>query len=81
MVKQAEITMNLLSNSRTEPKLLLYAPNVGTFDIYATPMPPLGTKVITHKKSNQRASWIKHGVAGWYIGPVLEKYRCYRIFG
>ena len=22
----------------------------------------------------------KHGVVGWYIGPALENYRCYKVF-
>ena len=43
-------------------------------------MAPLGTKIIAHEKPNQRATWSKHGVSGWNIGPELEQYRCYKVF-
>ena len=43
-------------------------------------MEPLGTKIIAHKKPDQRATWSKHGVAGWFIGPALEHCRYYKVF-
>ena len=43
-------------------------------------MAPPGTKTVAHLKPQQRASWAKHGVTGWYIGPSFKHYRCYRIF-
>ena len=39
-------------------------------------MAPPGTKIVTHKKPTQRASWDYHGDDGFYIGPALEHYRC-----
>ena len=79
-VKQAGIKMNLLLTSRTNPIFLVYAHFFGTFDFNTTPMAPPGKKVIAHEKPNQRAIQSKHVVLGWYIGPSLEHYRCYRIF-
>ena len=39
-----------------------------------------GEKNVAHKKPNQRATWIKYGVLGWYIGPWLEQYRRNKVF-
>jgi hypothetical protein len=52
----------------------------GTFDFNKTPMAPPGTKVIIHEKPEQCQSWDPHGTDGWYLGPALEHYRCYRVF-
>jgi hypothetical protein len=52
----------------------------GNFDFNKTPMAPPGTKVILHEKPQQRKSWDPHGAEGWYLGPALEHYRCYRVF-
>ena len=43
-------------------------------------MAPPGKKIISHLKPNQHATWRKHGVSGWYIGPELEHHRCYKVF-
>ena len=80
IVKQAEITINVLRTSRTNPRLLVYAQIFGTFDFNTTPIAPLGNKITTHENPMQCATWRKHGVAGWYIGPELEHYRCYKVF-
>ena len=33
-----------------------------------------------HEKNNIRKTWAPHGVEGWYLGPALEHYRCYRVY-
>jgi hypothetical protein len=43
-------------------------------------MAPPGTKVIIHEKPQQRKTWDPHGTDGWYLGPAMEHYRCYRVF-
>ena len=72
--------MNLLRNSQTNPRLSVYAQLFGVFYFDATPMALPVTKLIPHDKPNQCATWSKHGVAGWYIGPAVENYICYKIF-
>ena len=72
--------MNLIQISRTNPRLSAYAQKFGTFYFNATPMAPPGTKIAEHKKPNQCTTWIKHGVEGWYTGPLLEHDRCYKVF-
>ena len=48
ILKQAEITITLLRESRTNPGLLENAQIFGTFDFNAKPMAPPGTKIISH---------------------------------
>ena len=43
-------------------------------------MAPPGTKTVAHLKPTQRASWAKHGIMSWYIGPSFDHYRCYRVY-
>ena len=57
LLPQAEITLNLLRNSRANPKLSSYAYLFGNFDFNATPLAPPGTKVLVHIKVGQRGSW------------------------
>ena len=36
--------------------------------------------MVVHRKSSQRKSWDFHGHIGWYVGPAMNHYRCFRIF-
>ena len=76
LLPQAEITLNLLRTSRLNPNLSAYAILNGNYDFNKSPMAPPGTKVVTHLKPTQRASWDFHGDSGFYVGPALEHYRC-----
>jgi hypothetical protein len=80
LLPQTELTLNLLRNSRVNPKLSAYAYLFGNFDFNATPLAPPGTKVLLHLKSDKRASWAFHGEEGWYVGPSMEHYRCFKCF-
>ena len=80
LLDQATITLNLLRQSRVNPKLSTYAYLFGNYDFNRCPMGPPGTRVVVHDKPNQRASWEHHGTPDWYIGPSLEHYctmKCY----
>ena len=80
LLPQAELTLNLLRPSRLNPKLSAYAQLEGAFDFNRTPLAPPGTRVIVHEKPNQRRTWAPHGIDGWYIGPALDHYQCYRVW-
>ena len=80
LLEQAEITLNLLRTSRTHPQMSSYAHLFGPFDYNKTPLAPPGTKVIIHEKSRQRGTWSPHGLDGWYVGPAMNHYRCFRIY-
>ena len=80
LLQQAKLTLNLLRPSRLNPKLSAYAQLEGAFDFNRTPLAPPGTRVIAHEKPNQRRTWAPHGIDGWYIGPALDHYQCYRVW-
>ena len=46
LLKQAEITLNLLRSSQTHPQLSAYAHLYGHYDYNKNPLAPLGTKVV-----------------------------------
>ena len=73
---QCELIVNLLRNSRINPKLSVWAYLFGNHNFNKVPLLPSGTKVIIHEKPSQRRSWGFHGVDGWYTGPAFQHYRC-----
>ena len=73
-----EIQLNLLRQSRTVPKVSAYAHHYGAYDFNAHPLAPLGTAVQYHVKPLTRASWGMRTISGWYLGALLEHYRCHR---
>jgi len=79
LIRQAEITLNLLRASRINPRLSAYAQLSGAFDYNATPLAPPGIKCIIHEKPGQQGSWAPHGIEGWYVGPAMEHYHCWTI--
>jgi hypothetical protein len=80
LLPQALIRLNLLRGSRINPKLSAWAQVNGQFDYNRTPLAPPGTRVLVHEKSSARDSWFPHGIDGWYIGPALESYRCFKVW-
>ena len=51
LLPQATTTLNLLRQSRQNPKLSAHAHLNGAFDFNRTPLAPLGTRVIIHEKT------------------------------
>ena len=80
LLPQCDITLNHLRSSRRQPKLSAHACISGIFDFNATPMAVPGTKVLTFEAPSQRRTFAPHGREGYYIGPSLEHYRCYKTF-
>jgi hypothetical protein len=80
LLRQSEITPNLLRPSHINPKLSAYAQIEGHFDFNCTPLAPPGTRIIAHEKPGQRNTWDAHGVDGWYFGPAMLHYRCWEIY-
>ena len=80
LLPQTTLTLNLLRSSRIHPSLSAHASLFGNFDFNRTPLAPPGTKVVAHTSSESRAPFGEHGKVGWYIGPSLEHYRCYRCY-
>ena len=80
LIEQAELTLNLLRSSRSNPKLSAYAYMFGEFDYNKTPLVPPGTKIVAHTNPDVRKSWQLNGEQGWSIGPSMLHYRCIRCF-
>ena len=80
LLPQALLTLNLLRGSRLNPKLSAYAQLFGFFDFNRTPIAPPGIRVLAHAKPATRTTWSPHALDGWYTGPALDSYRCYKIW-
>ena len=79
ILPQTELTLNLLRGSRLDPSLSAWAQlRGGAYDLNAHPIAPVGMRIVLHERPGQRATWAPHGVEGFYLGPALEHYRCYR---
>ena len=78
LLPQVELTLNISRPSKLNPKVSAYTFINGTFDFNKTPLAPAGTKTIVHDRSTERATWAEHGSRGFYIGPALKHFRCYR---
>ena len=80
LLHQAEITLNLLRNSRQHPQLSAYAYLCGNFDYNKTPLAPPGTKAVMLEDPDTRASWAPHGKTAWYVGPAMEHHRSFSFY-
>jgi hypothetical protein len=80
LLDQAIQTLNLLRTSRLHPQLSSYAHVHGLFDYNRTPLAPPGIRVLIHEKPSTRGTWAPHAVHGWYLGPAMHHYRCYRVW-
>jgi len=79
LLPQAEMTLNTLRQSALNPKISAWEFYNGPFDYNATPMGPLGCRVLIHKNPDVRKSWDYRGAEGWSIGTSLDHYRCQRV--
>jgi hypothetical protein len=80
LLPQAIQTLNLLRTSRLHPQLSAYAHVHGLVDLNRTQHDPPGMKVIIHEKPSVSGTWAPHAVPGWYLGPSMHHYRCYRVW-
>lgn len=80
LVEHTEFTLNLLRGSHTNPSISAWAHLHGQPQFMVTPIAPAGTKVVVYETPEQRASWSPHGVDGFYVGPALQHYRCYKVY-
>ena len=80
LLPQAEQTLNMLRGSRINPNLSAWSQVNGEYDFNRTPIAPLGIRVLAFEPSDKRDTWSPHGLDGWYVGPALDSYRCYRVW-
>ena len=79
-VEQAELTLNLMRMSPIHSSLSAWEALCGKFDILATPIAPLGMKVMVHDTPDKRGTWQVHGKLGYYMGRALSHYRCHTVY-
>ena len=65
-----------LRQATLKPRMSAWEYYNGPFDYSATPLGPLGFKIMIHNASNTRKSWDQRGREGFIIGPALQHYRC-----
>jgi hypothetical protein len=51
----------------------------GPFDFNATPLGPMGCRVLIHNKPSTRKSWDQRARDGFSLGPAMDHYRCYTV--
>ena len=73
--------MNLLQQSRINPRRSAYTELFSLYDFNACPLAPIGTEsIIFQPQMNQTTSYFDHGKNGWYIGPCLDKFQNYQVY-
>jgi hypothetical protein len=79
LLPQAELTLNLLCQSSLNLKISAWEYFNGPFDFNKTPLGPVGCRVLIHAKPATRRSWDFWAKEGFYIGPALDSYRCFKL--
>ncbi|KAL7536833.1 hypothetical protein ACHAWF_006763, partial [Thalassiosira exigua] len=75
IVPQAEMTLNFLRSAKANKRMSAWEYFHGPFNYDATPLGPLGSRVIAHYKPSIRKSWDFRGEEGWGIGAAMLHYR------
>jgi hypothetical protein len=73
---QVQDTLNLMQVSRINPAISAYKALNGPYDCNRYPLAPLGCKAVVYEDGNTRGSWALQGVYQWYLGPLMDHYRC-----
>ena len=75
ILKQAEMTPNMLQATKINTKLSAYAIMEGTYNFNNTPMAPPGTLALVYTDPKIRRRWKMHAKDGWYVGITPGHYR------
>ena len=75
LLPQAELTLNLLRQSNTNPAVSAHAHLFGPFDFNKYPLAPIGCAVQVHIPRDRRRTWGLRAQRGWYIGYAPDHYR------
>ncbi len=79
LLPQAKLTVNLLHQATINPKISAWEYFNGPFDFNKTPLAPMGCRVLIHAKHAMCQSWDYRAKQGFYVGPALDHYRCYKL--
>ncbi len=78
LLEPAELTLNLLRQSKVTSKISAFAHVHGHHDYMKKPFAPLGCSE-THVKPDKRRTWDARTDAGFNLGTSMEHHRCYHI--
>jgi hypothetical protein len=79
LLLQAELTPNLLQQATLNPWISAWEFFQGPFDFNKMPLGPVGCPILIHAKPASCWSWDFRAKNGFYIGPALELYRCFKL--
>ena len=71
---QTELTINIIRQATLNPKISAWEYFNGAFEYEATPLEPIGCKIVIHTTSNNRKSWYQRGREGFIVGTALQHY-------
>ena len=76
LLVQIELTINLLRQATLNPRISAWEYYNGAFDYTATPLGPIGCKIMIHTTSNKGKSWDQRRREGFSVVPALQHYQC-----
>jgi hypothetical protein len=79
LLPQAELTLNLLRQATLNPRISAWEFFQGPFNFNKMPLGPVGCRVLIPAKPATRQSWDFRAKPGFYIGPALDSYRCFKL--
>jgi hypothetical protein len=79
LLPQAKLTVNLLRQATINLKISTWEYFNGLFDFNKTPLAPVGCRVLIPAKPAKCRSWDYRAKQGYYVGPALDHYRCYKL--
>jgi len=80
LLEPAELTLNLLRQSRITPNISAYAHVHGPHDYMRKPMAPLGCAIQAHVKPDYRHTWDTRSESGFNLGTLMDHHRCFRVY-
>jgi hypothetical protein len=77
IIRQTELTLNLLRQSNIVPAISAFAHVHGQHHYMRHPFAPIGCAVEIHVKPGNWATWDTRCESGFSLGTSMEHYRCY----
>jgi hypothetical protein len=79
LLPQAELTLNLLRQATLNPRISAWEFFQCPFNFNKMPLGSVGCHVLIHAKPATWQSWDFRAKPGFYIGPALNLYRCFKL--
>ena len=79
LLEPAELTLNLLRQTQITPNVSAFVHVHGNHDYMRKPFAPIGSKIQTHMKQDDRLSWDTRSEPGFNLGTLMEHNCCFRV--